>query len=147
MSNNNNTLTEVSALVLAALLIIGGVVLLYVGKIDYSNSVFFFISALGIFGFNSAWKAPSPAQTSQLVAQLGNQQELLTQMVGQQVQAPQPSYMEAPTAVQPTPRFTTPVPQPAQQFVQQPLGATPFNAGAAQPFAYEASSTYPLQTV
>lgn len=65
---NNTTLTEIAALVLAVLLMIAGTVLLYIGKIGYDNAIFFFISALGLFGFNSAWKAPSPAQQSQLMS-------------------------------------------------------------------------------
>ena len=74
MSNTNTTLTEIAALVLAALLVIAGTVLLYVGKISYDSAIFFYISALGLLGFNSAWKAPSPAQQSQLMALMAQQQ-------------------------------------------------------------------------
>jgi predicted lipid-binding transport protein (Tim44 family) len=119
MSNNNNTLTEISALVLAALLVIGGVILLYTGKIDYANSVFFFISALGLFGFNSAWKAPSPAQQSQMATIASQQSNVISQMVSQQA---------APMAAEPPPgqKFTTPVPQPPlSTFIPMP------QAGAA----------------
>jgi hypothetical protein len=115
MSNSNNILTEVSALVLAALLIIAGVVLLYVGKIDYSNAIFFFISALGLFGFNSAWKAPSPTQQSQIAAIATQQSATISQMVSQQA-------TPAPMAAEPAPgtRFTTPVPQPPSSFIPMP---------------------------
>ena len=74
MTNNTTTLTEIAALVLAALLVIAGTVLLYVGKISYDSAIFFYISALGLFGYNSAWKAPSPAQQSQLMGLLAQQQ-------------------------------------------------------------------------
>ncbi len=72
--NNNNTFTEISMLILAILLIVAGSLLLYVGKIGYDAAIFFFISALGLFGFNGALKAPS-AQQSQLAAQ---QQQSIT---------------------------------------------------------------------
>ncbi len=66
---NNNLVTEISMLILAILLIVAGSLLLYVGKISYDAAIFFFISALGLFGFNGALKAPSPAQQSQLTVQ------------------------------------------------------------------------------
>ncbi len=71
---NNNLVTEISMLILAILLIVAGSLLLYVGKIGYDAAIFFFISALGLFGFNGALKAPS-AQQSQLAAQ---QQQSIT---------------------------------------------------------------------
>jgi hypothetical protein len=137
-TTNNNLLTEISALVIAALLIIAGVVLLYVGKIDYANSVFFFLSALGIFGFNSAWKAPSPTQQAQIAAIASQQSNTISQMVAQQaVTAP---------AAEPGNRFTTPVPQaggtyvpPPAQFIQ-PLTSTVTTNTVP---AYEPFSTYP----
>ncbi len=63
----NTLVTEISMLILAVLLIVAGSFLLYVGKIGYDAAIFFFISALGLFGFNGALKAPS-AQQSQLAA-------------------------------------------------------------------------------
>ncbi len=130
MSNNNNILTEISALVLAALLVIGGVVLLYTGKIDYANSVFFFISALGLFGFNSAWKAPSPTQQSQIAAIASQQSNVISQMVSQQA-------TPAPMAADPKPgqMFTTQVPQPSYAPLPQismPMSAMPTERIPAQ---------------
>lgn len=103
MSNNNNLLTEISALVLATLLVIAGAILLYFGKIGYDSAIFFFISALGLFGFNSAWKAPSPAQQTNLL-------QLLSQLVNQQASQPLP-----------LPPPTTPAAPAQQQFVQTPM--------------------------
>src|SRR6266566_1061085 len=66
MQPNNSIITEISALVIAGLLIIAGSVLLYLGKIDATFATFFYITALGLFGFNSAFKAPSPSQQNQM---------------------------------------------------------------------------------
>ncbi len=120
---NNNLVTEISMLILAILLIVAGSLLLYVGKIGYDAAVFFFVSALGLFGLNSAFKAPSPSQQSQLSAQqqqLANVQELALHVANTQqsllsqahthaepVQAP----VDTTTVVQPPPV------QPAQQFI------------------------------
>src|SRR6266700_3364221 len=88
MQNNTNPLPEISALVLAALLVIGGIGLLYVGKIDFVAATLMFGSALALFGGNLALKAPSPTQQGQLNAQ----QQQLTQVVSQmqRVQAQPP---------------------------------------------------------
>lgn len=121
MSNNNNLITEISALVLAVLLVLAGALLLYLGKISYDSAIFFFISALGLFGFNSAWKAPSPAQQSQFLSMLAEKQ----------AQPPVVIHNNIPTTPAPLVAPTPPAAaaQPAPQFVQ--------------PFPYAPSSTYP----
>ena len=126
MSNNNNLLTEISALVLAVLLVIAGALLLYLGKISYDSAIFFFISALGLFGFNSAWKAPSPAQQSQFLSMLAEKQAQPPVVIHNNVPAPAAVTPPAPL-VAPTPPAAAA--QPAPQFVQ--------------PFPYAPSSTYP----
>jgi hypothetical protein len=130
MSNNNNLLTEISMLILAVLLVLTGALLLYLGKISYDSAIFFFISALGLFGFNSAWKAPSPTQQQ-------NTQQLLSQVVSQQAASPVPA--QPVPAPLPAPRFTTPVPQPPvappgpqPQFM--PVNSIPMQPGSTQPW-------------
>ncbi len=74
--SNHNPLTEISMLILAILLIVTGSLLLYVGKIGYDAAIFFYISALGLFGYNAAFKVPSPAQAQQLSTQQQQLSEL-----------------------------------------------------------------------
>ncbi len=88
MSNNTNPLPEISALVLAALLVIGGVALLYVGKIDFVAATLMFGSALALFGGNLALKAPSPAQQGQINAQQQQLTQVVSQMQAMQAQPP-----------------------------------------------------------
>jgi hypothetical protein len=85
---NNTTLTEIAALVLAALLMAAGTILLYTGKITYDAAIFFFISALGLFGFNSAWKAPSPLQQSQLMNMVSQQTAQPPVVINNNIPAP-----------------------------------------------------------
>ncbi len=129
--SNNNLITEISALVLAVLLVIAGALLLYLGKISYDSAIFFFISALGLFGFNSAWKAPSPAQQSQL----------LSMVAEKQAQPPVVIHNNIPVA--PTPAVATPA--PAQPFAPNPTPAqlTAPPQQFVSPFPYGPSSTYP----
>ncbi len=65
--NTSNPLTEIGPVVIAGLLIIGGVVLLFTGKIDLVVATTMFGSAVALVGGNLALKAPSPAQQSQLL--------------------------------------------------------------------------------
>jgi len=76
---NNNPITEVGMFVIAGLLIIGGALLLYFGRIDFTAFALMFGSALALFGVNGALKAPSPAQQTQLNGQQQNLQYLLSQ--------------------------------------------------------------------
>ena len=119
MQNNTNPLPEISALVLAALLVIGGIGLLYVGKIDFVAATLMFGSALALFGGNLALKAPSPTQQGQLNAQ----QEQLTQVVSQmqRVQAQPPVVIHNNIPVAPVAP-----PEPAHSFAFAPdVSATP----------------------
>ncbi len=131
--SNNNLITEISALVLAVLLVIAGALLLYLGKISYDSAIFFFISALGLFGFNSAWRAPSPAQQSQL----------LSLVAEKQAQPPVVIHNNIPATPASVPAVATPA--PAQPFAPNP---TPAQLAAppqqfVSPFPYGPSSTYP----
>jgi hypothetical protein len=66
MSNNNNPLTEIGAIVLAGLLVIGAALLMWAGKISFTDLTLMITFALALFGGNLALKAPSPAQQAQL---------------------------------------------------------------------------------
>ena len=85
MSTNTNPIIEIGVLVTSALLITGGVILLYTGKIDFVAATVMFGSALALFGVNTALKAPSPGQ-----------QETLRQLVSQLI-----SLMTPPTPARP----------------------------------------------
>ncbi len=115
MQNNTNPLPEIAALVLAALLVIGGVGLLYMSKIDFVAATLMFGSALALFGGNLALKAPSPTQQGQLNAQ----QEQLTQVVSQmqrvQAQPPVVIHNNIPQAPAPVAQ-----PEPAHTFAFAP---------------------------
>ncbi len=73
---NNNLVTEIFAGILAALLVIGGVLLLYFGKIPFDSTILFITFAAGLIGVPLALKAPSSAQ----MQQLNSQQEAMTQL-------------------------------------------------------------------
>ena len=127
MNTNNNTLTEVLTYLLAIVVCIGGMVLLYLGKIDFAGASLFLGAGLGAVGLKFALQAPSSTQQGQLATLASQQNDVISKMVDQQT-PPAPS---APIAAQPDPqpgqRFTTPVPQPyvppVQQFVPQPVTA------------------------
>src|SRR5260370_15387463 len=112
MTNNNTTLTEIAALVLAALLMAAGTVLLFESKISYDNSIFFFISALDLFGFNSAWKAPSPEQKSQLLHLVTQQAAPPPVVINNNLPAPAPLPAQGLQTFTPIPHDTTTNVQP-----------------------------------
>ncbi len=122
-NNSSNLVTEISMLILAVLLIVAGSLLLYVGKIGYDSAIFFFISALGLFGFNSAWKAPSPAQAQQLSAQqqqLASVQELALHVANTQQSLMSQAHTHAEAVQAPVDTTTVvqaPPVQPAPQFI------------------------------
>lgn len=66
MNTTPTRFTEIGMIVLAALLIIGGVFLIFTGKITFVEFSPFLVAVLGLFGINVAYKAPSPAQAQQL---------------------------------------------------------------------------------
>lgn len=129
MSNSNNLITEISALILAVLLVVAGALLLYLGKISYDSAIFFFISALGLFGFNSAWRAPSPSQQSQLLSMVAEKQAQPPVVVHNHIPATPTVAPPAQLVPASTNTTLTSQSQPAPQFVQ--------------PFPYQPSSTYP----
>jgi len=111
----NNPITEVGMFFVASLLIIGGALLLYFGRIDFTAFALMFGSALALFGVNGALKAPSPAQQTQLNGQQQNLQYLLSQTLATLqgiIQAVQPVVTQ-PQAQQP-PQVQSPVSTPAR---------------------------------
>ena|SRR5947208_16594932 len=128
MQNNTNPLPEIAALVLAALLVIGGIGLLYVSKIDFVAATLMFGSALALFGGNLALKAPSPTQQGQLNAQQEQLTQVVSQMQAMQAQPPVVIHNNIPQApapvAPPEPAHTF---APSQQFMQPPPGASTTN--------------------
>ena len=74
-----NNLTEISVLVISVLFILAGSILLFFGKIDATFATLMFGLVAAIYGVNSAYKAPSPAQQAQLGALLEQVLNLLPQ--------------------------------------------------------------------
>jgi len=101
---NNNPLTEIGAIVLAALFIAGGVLLLVLKDVDTAYATSIFILAGAIFAGNLALKAPSPAQQAALLQLTA--QALQAQSQPQLVQAPAP--VAAPQVVAPPLVFSNP---------------------------------------
>jgi hypothetical protein len=126
---NNNPLTEIFMVVVAALLVIGGVVLLYLHTIDAAFASSMFILAVGLLGVNGALKAPSSTQQTQLSNLQGSLQDLLNLFAAHTHPAPTPTPPASPPTqpVQPAPiqlapgalAGTTAV-QPQVQFVPDP---------------------------
>ncbi len=82
MQPQNNLVTEIILGVVAGLLVIGSVLLLYAGKIDFSGALAAWGIAAGVVGVNLALKAPSPSQQVQLNAQQQNLQQLVSYALG-----------------------------------------------------------------
>ncbi len=61
-------LTEIVALGVSGVFIAGGLLLLYLGKIDFDRAITIFVFAVGILAANIALKAPSPTQQAQITA-------------------------------------------------------------------------------
>src|SRR5258708_7957456 len=74
---NTNPLTEIGAIVLAALLVIAGGLLLYAGKIDAAFASSMFILAAGLLGVTGALKAPSATQQTQINTLQQGMQDLI----------------------------------------------------------------------
>lgn len=123
--NTNNPIYEVGTLVLAALLVIGGVLLLYANRIDTGFATSMFILAAGLLGINGALKTPSQAQQQNLQALTSQVLNTLPQVI---------------SATQ-----SQPVAQPVQ--VPIPAGhALPSDAWTAQPHVAD-EFTAPLVAV
>lgn len=70
---NTNPVTEISLAIVSSLLIIAAAGLLYLGKIDFTQVTLILGLVAGLWGVNTAFKAPSPGQQEtlqQLVSQL-----------------------------------------------------------------------------
>src|SRR6266567_6166840 len=147
----NNLATEIILGVVAGLLVIGSVLLLYAGKIDFSGALAAWGIAAGFVGVNLALKAPSPSQQVQLNAQQQNLQQLvsyalgmlpgLVQSLSQQqapVAPPQPAQVSVPLQSSVVPGVTNVPTVPNSSAVSNPAGtgtvSTPppstFNSGA-----------------
>src|SRR5258708_39040046 len=87
--SNNNPLTEIGAIILAAVLIIVAGLLVYVGKFSTADAGIAFTLAVGLFAGNLALKAPSPTQQAALL-QLTTQALQAQAQPAQLVQAPAP---------------------------------------------------------
>ena len=143
----NTLITEIGMIMLAALLVIGGVVLIFFGKITFVEFSPFLIAVLGIFGINVAWKAPSPSQAQQLnnqQQQIAHVQEAIAPLTGMAhihadpVPMPVQLQPQAPTntlspAAQPYQEPQTPIPQFQRQW-------TPLEVQAVQPSLTEMST-------
>jgi len=128
MQTNNNPLTEIGAIVLAAVLIIVAGLLVYVGKIDWTAASSAFILAVGVFAGNLALKAPSPTQQAALL-------QLTTQaLAGNQAQ-PQLVQESAPMA---TPNNSAAMMEQAAQYAN--ALSTP---DTAMPQAMQTTQSYP----
>ena len=116
---NNNPLTEIFMVVVSALLAIGGVVLLYLGKIDTAFASSMFILAAGLLGVNGALKAPSATQQTQLSNLQQGLQDLINLFASHTHPVPPTPPPSPPTQpVQPAP--VAPVVAPTTQFVPDP---------------------------
>src|SRR5260370_3228831 len=108
MQTNNNPFAEIGAIVIAVVLIAGGVVLRVLKEIDTGYGIFIFILAGTIFAGNLALKATSPTQQAALLNLTA--QALQTQaQPAQLVQAPTPvttPQVVAPPLVYSNPSFT-----------------------------------------
>ena len=117
---NNNPFTEIGAIILAILLVIAGGVLLYLGKVDFTQATVIFGLAAALFGGNLALKAPSSTQQTQLSNLQQGLQDLISLFASHThpvVPPPPPSPPTQPVQPAPLPVPATP---PTPQFVPDP---------------------------
>lgn len=151
---NNNLLAEISALVIASVLILVAGFLRYFGKIDDTLFIGLVASSLTLLGLKAALTAPSAIQQSQLTTlQDGLQQVLashlqLTAQVAalqaqpQLVQAPAP--VAAPQVVQLTPAMSgTTIPPNFTTSYNPPSNVRTGTAGGGMAPAMQTTQTYP----
>jgi hypothetical protein len=155
--NNNNLVAEIGLIAISVTIIIGAIVLLILGNINYVELAGMLGVVLALWGANSLYKAPSPSQQvqigtqqSQLNAQQANLQQLFSyalSMLPQLVQSlqAQPVPAQVLQTAQPTPMpVQPPVAQPAQLSIiqpevssgegtQSPVAPPQFKAPVAQP--------------
>ena len=117
---NNNPFTEIGAMVLAGLLVIGGVLLLIEGKIDTAFASSMFILAAGLLGVTGALKAPSATQQTQINTLQQGMQDLIDLLASHTHPASPtpPSPPTQPVQLAPGALATTTTVQP--QFVPDP---------------------------
>src|SRR5579859_5937092 len=135
-----NTLAEIAAIVIAGLLIVGGVVLLFTRTVDLTGATTIFVLAVGILSVNVALKAPSPAQQQQIQAVVGRVLDVLPGLMAHAATPPQitihnnlPPLPTVPAApVQPTSFVDTSNRGPIIPLEKQVAPAVPV-AAAAQP--------------
>ncbi len=133
--SQNNLVTEIILGVVAGLLVIGSVLLLYAGKIDFSGALAAWGIAAGVVGVKLALNAPSPTQQAQLNAQQQNLQQLvsyalgmlpgLVQSLSQQqapVAPPQPAQVSVPLQSPVVPGVTNVPTVPNSSVVSNPAG-------------------------
>jgi len=97
---SNNPFTEVGIILISVGLIAGGVLLLVLGKIDFTAATLMFGLAVGLYGGNLAIKAPSQAQQAQIGAITQQALNVLPQVVQAAASTPVPT---VPTQAQPMP--------------------------------------------
>lgn len=123
---NNNPLTEISTMVLAALLIIAASLLMYFGKIDFTGATLMFGLAAGLYGVNGALKVPSATQQTQINTLQQGLQDLINLFASHT--HPAPPTPPAPPAVpvqQPAPLPPTGIgPNPPDTTTNAPIHAT-----------------------
>lgn len=86
----SNPLAEIAAFVISGLLIIGAVILLALGKIDFPYATSMFTLAVGILAAILAYKAPSPAQQAQNTALVSQAMDALPGVLARIQQTPPP---------------------------------------------------------
>ncbi len=131
---SNNPLTEVGIILISVGLIAGGVLLLVLGKIDFTAATLMFGLAVGLYGGNLAIKAPSQAQQAQIGAITQQALSVLPQVVQAAASPPVPTVPpmpvqpQAPSVYQGAPSVssleTMPV-LPAMPQFSAPLQAVP----------------------
>ncbi len=98
--NNNNLFTEVGIILVSIGLIGGGVLLLVLGKIAFADGALMFTLAIGLYGVNTALRAPSATQQAQIGALSSQVLSVLPQVVQAAASTPTPT---VPPQAQPMP--------------------------------------------
>ncbi len=135
---NNNPLTEGILGIIAVLFVVGGVFLLYVGKIDFAGAALMFGFPAALLGINQALKAPSPSQQETLNKQQDNLQSLVSLFATHTHPVPTPPAtptqpvqpVAAPVVAPPTPQF---VPDPGVSMAAYQTGMMPAVTPPVQP--------------
>jgi len=123
--SNNNPLTEIGAIVLAGLLVIAAGLLMWAGKISFTDASLMLTFALALFGGNLALKAPSPAQQAQLQQLTSQALSVLPAVVAQA--KPEASPVQPPVGQVPLSELKL---QPGQT-VQAPIPPSPIDPGVS----------------